>query len=271
MEKIRRLGLLWHPGKQSAADLAQKTAAACRAAGIESVAAEEEDADMIAVLGGDGSILRALRLTQGRIRPLLGVNMGHMGFLAECAPEAVEEAVKRLAAGEYRLEERMLLRVECGGAAPVTALNDVAVSRGVCQSVLQAEVRVDGQEAAQYAGDGLVIASPTGSTAYSLSAGGPVVTPNMECIVISPVCPHTFSARPMVVSGESAVEARLQPRSGEGTVMVCIDGAAGVMMDQAAVRVSRARERLPFVRFEEDRFFASLRGKLSLWGGMGNT
>ena len=165
MEKIRRLGLLWHPGKQSAADLAQKTAAACRAAGIEPVAAEEEDADMIAVLGGDGSILRALRLTQGRIRPLLGVNMGHMGFLAECAPEAVEEAVKRLAAGEYRLEERMLLRVECGGAAPVTALNDVAVSRGVCQSVLQAEVRVDGQEAAQYAGDGLVIASPTGSTA----------------------------------------------------------------------------------------------------------
>lgn len=270
-KKIQKLGLILHPAKPEAAELALHMAQACRRAGVEPVEGETADADVIAVLGGDGTILRALGMMQGCVRPVLGVNLGHMGFLTECAPQAAEEAVRRLAQGEYRLETRMLLRVTCGENAPTLALNDVAVSRGICQSVLNARVRVDGQPAAEFAGDGLVIASPTGSTAYSISAGGPVVTPNMECIVISPVCPHTFSARPMVVSGESLVEAEIAPRSGEGAVMVSVDGAPGKMMEYASVRVERAQERLPFVRFEEDRFFESLRGKLSLWGGMGNS
>lgn len=274
-KQIERLGMLVHPEKPEAARLARRLAEICREKGPALVPVDSRnasalaDVDVVAVLGGDGTILRALRLMGERMVPVLGVNLGTMGFLAECAPEALEEAVRRLAAGDYRLEERMLLRVEREGGERALALNDVVVSRGACQRVLQADVTVDGQAAARFSGDGLVISSPTGSTAYSLSAGGPVVVPQLDCIVLAPVCPHTFSARPMVVSGESQIEAALAPRGAGGRLMLSIDGGDGIALERAVIRVRRARERLPFVRFGENRFFSSLRGKLSLWSGSG--
>lgn len=274
-KQIERLGMLVHPEKPEAARLARRLAEICREKGPALVPVDSRnasalaDVDVVAVLGGDGTILRALRLMGERMVPVLGVNLGTMGFLAECAPEALEEAVRRLAAGDYRLEERMLLRVEREGGERALALNDVVVSRGACQRVLQADVTVDGQAAARFSGDGLVISSPTGSTAYSLSAGGPVVVPQLDCIVLAPVCPHTFSARPMVVSGKSQIEAALAPRGAGGRLMLSIDGGDGIALERAVIRVRRAQERLPFVRFGENRFFSSLRGKLSLWSGSG--
>lgn len=274
-KQIERLGMLVHPEKPEAARLARRLAEICREKGPALVPVDSRnasalaDVDVVAVLGGDGTILRALRLMCEKMVPVLGVNLGTMGFLAECAPEALEEAVRRLAAGDYRLEERMLLRVEREGGERALALNDVVVSRGACQRVLQADVTVDGQAAARFSGDGLVISSPTGSTAYSLSAGGPVVVPQLDCIVLAPVCPHTFSARPMVVSGESQIEAALAPRGAGGRLMLSIDGGDGIALERAVIRVQRAQERLPFVRFGENRFFSSLRGKLSLWSGSG--
>lgn len=274
-KQIERLGMLVHPEKPEAARLARRLAEICREKGPALVPVDSRnasalaDVDVVAVLGGDGTILRALRLMGEKMIPVLGVNLGTMGFLAECAPEALEEAVRRLAAGDYRLEERMLLRVEREGGERALALNDVVVSRGACQRVLQADVTVDGQAAARFSGDGLVISSPTGSTAYSLSAGGPVVVPQLDCIVLAPVCPHTFSARPMVVSGESQIETALAPRGAGGRLMLSIDGGDGIALERAVIRVRRAQERLPFVRFGENRFFSSLRGKLSLWSGSG--
>lgn len=274
-KQIERLGMLVHPEKPDAARLARRLAEICREKGPALVPVDSRnasalaDVDVVAVLGGDGTILRVLRLMGEKMVPVLGVNLGTMGFLAECAPEALEEAVRRLAAGDYRLEERMLLRVEREGGERALALNDVVVSRGACQRVLQADVTVDGQAAARFSGDGLVISSPTGSTAYSLSAGGPVVVPQLDCIVLAPVCPHTFSARPMVVSGESQIEAALAPRGAGGRLMLSIDGGDGIALERAVIRVRRAQERLPFVRFGENRFFSSLRGKLSLWSGSG--
>ena len=274
-KQIERLGMLVHPEKPEAARLARRLAEICREKGPALVPVDSgrasalADVDVVAVLGGDGTILRVLRLMGEKMVPVLGVNLGTMGFLAECAPEALEEAVRRLAAGDYRLEERMLLRVEREGGERALALNDVVVSRGACQRVLQADVTVDGQAAARFSGDGLVISSPTGSTAYSLSAGGPVVVPQLDCIVLAPVCPHTFSARPMVVSGESQIEAALAPRGAGGRLMLSIDGGDGIALERAVIRVRRAQERLPFVRFGENRFFSSLRGKLSLWSGSG--
>lgn len=274
-KQIERLGMLVHPEKPEAARLARRLAEICREKGPALVPVDSRnasalaDVDVVAVLGGDGTILRVLRLMGEKMVPVLGVNLGTMGFLAECAPEALEEAVRRLAAGDYRLEERMLLRVEREGGECALALNDVVVSRGACQRVLQADVTVDGQAAARFSGDGLVISSPTGSTAYSLSAGGPVVVPQLDCIVLAPVCPHTFSARPMVVSGESQIEAALAPRGAGGRLMLSIDGGDGIALERAVIRVRRAQERLPFVRFGENRFFSSLRGKLSLWSGSG--
>ena len=274
-KQIERLGMLVHPEKPEAARLARRLAEICREKGPALVPVDSRnasalaDVDVVAVLGGDGTILRALRLMGEKMVPVLGVNLGTMGFLAECAPEALEEAVRRLAAGDYRLEERMLLRVEREGGESSLALNDVVVSRGACQRVLQADVTVDGQAAARFSGDGLVISSPTGSTAYSLSAGGPVVVPQLDCIVLAPDCPHTFSARPMVVSGDSQIDAALAPRGAGGRLMLSIDGGDGIALERAVIRVRRAQERLPFVRFGENRFFSSLRGKLSLWSGSG--
>ena len=274
-KQIERLGMLVHPEKPEAARLARRLAEICREKGPALVPVDSRnasalaDVDVVAVLGGDGTILRALRLMDEKMVPVLGVNLGTRGFLAECAPDALEEAVRRLAAGDYRLEERMLLRVEREGGERALALNDVVVSRGACQRVLQADVTVDGQAAARFSGDGLVISSPTGSTAYSLSAGGPVVVPQLDCIVLAPVCPHTFSARPMVVSGESQIEAALAPRGAGGRLMLSIDGGDGIALERAVIRVRRAQERLPFVRFGENRFFSSMRGKLSLWSGSG--
>ena len=270
--RIGRLGILLHPAKAEARALAGEVCDACRHVGMEAVAIGaatqlDEQIDAVAVLGGDGTILRALRLMHGRMLPVLGVNLGTMGFLAECAPEGVVEAVAHLARGEYRTDERMLLRVSSEGLSDCLALNDVAISRGSCQRVVRAEIFVNGQPAAAFDGDGAVIASPTGSTAYSLSAGGPVVAPDVECIVLSPICPHTFSARPMVISASSQISAEFSPRSGEGELMLSVDGDAGVVMRSASLLVRRAQERLPFIRLYDDSFFSLLRGKLSLWGG----
>lgn len=272
-EKISRLGILLHPTKTAAKTLATEVMSACSAVGMSVVFADSADsddlsrADAIAVLGGDGTILRALRLMNGRMRPVLGVNLGTMGFLAECAPDSVREAMARLARGEYRVDERMLLRVECEGMQSALALNDVVVNRGSCQRVMYTEIFVNGQSAAAFSGDGAVIASPTGSTAYSLSAGGPVLAPDVECIVLSPVCPHTLSARPMVVSASSEIRADFNPREAEGELMLSVDGAAGVVMREASVFVRRAQERLPFIRLSDEGFFTLLREKLSFWGG----
>ena len=163
--RIGRLGILLHPAKAEARALAGEVCDACRHVGMEAVAIGaatqlDEQIDAVAVLGGDGTILRALRLMHGRMLPVLGVNLGTMGFLAECAPEGVVEAVARLARGEYRTDERMRLRVSSEGLSDCLALNDVAISRGSCQRVVRAEIFVNGQPAAAFDGDGAVIASP---------------------------------------------------------------------------------------------------------------
>lgn len=272
-KQIKRLAILLHPVKAAAKDLAADVVAACGEAGIEAffVGPEEykrlSDAQAVIVLGGDGTILRALRLMREGILPVLGVNLGTLGFLAECAPESAREAVARLARGEYALEERMLLRVSCAREESVFALNDVVVTRGSCQGVICAEILVNSRPAASFSGDGAVIASPTGSTAYSLAAGGPILAPETECVVLTPVSPHTLSARPVVVSASGEITAHFVPRNTDGELTVAVDGRTLVSAREVCIRVTRAEERLPFIRLNGENYFGLLREKLSLWGG----
>ncbi len=282
--KIQTLGLLLNPTKPESLALVPRVEAACEAAGIRllaepsapcegkcaaSMEALMRDADALLVLGGDGTILRAVALMGDRLLPVLGVNLGMLGFLAESVPEELDEAVLRLAEGRYRLERRMLLEAWVDGVpGRYTALNDVVVTRGSFTRVLQADAYVDGALAARYAGDGCVIASPTGSTAYSLSAGGPIVAPGLDTIILSPICPHTLSSRPMVVSAGSCVRMEFRPRGEGGGILLSVDGAeCHILRDRTVLHVRRSDKELPFVRFGEDRFFELLRSKLSKWGG----
>ncbi|MCL1965449.1 MAG: NAD(+)/NADH kinase [Firmicutes bacterium] len=281
--KIKTLGLLVHPANLMGKGLVPDVARACEKAGLTlmmeptaaaagPVYAMEEfvrEADALLVLGGDGTILRAVRYMGEQIRPVLGINIGTLGFLAECVPEALQTCVDRLAAGEFALEQRMLLHARLrDDAAIYTALNDVVVTRGSFTRVIQSDAYVDGVLAARYSGDGTVIASPTGSTAYSLSAGGPVVAPGLECFIVAPICPHTLSSRPMVISAVSQVRLLFTPRGDDGGMLLSVDGAqCRILHEVTEINIRRSERTLPFVRFGEDRFFEMLRTKLSKWGG----
>lgn len=280
--KIQTIGLFINPLKEEARRLVPQVVTACSAAGLtllaEPIAQVPEatvtiddivsGSDVIMVLGGDGTILRAISCMRNQYKPILGINLGTLGFLAECMPNEMAKALALLAAGDFWLEKRMLLHMRIEGESTVyTALNDVVVSRGSFPRMIQADVYVDGQLAARYDGDGAVLATPTGSTAYSLSAGGPIVAPNMDCFVLSPICPHTLSSRPMVVSAASHIRVSLKPRGEDGGMLLAVDGAQSRILHEAtSLHIRRSERTLPFVRFGGDRFFELLRNKLSRWG-----
>ena len=203
-----------------------------------------EKVDLMIVLGGDGTLLAVARAIGGRPVPILGVNLGTLGFLAETAQEELFEALEEVLAGRFLLERRMRLEVAVERTGEVIgsylALNDAVLARTALSRVVDLEVRADGAEVATYFGDGLIVATPTGSSAYSLSAGGPLVLPGVEAIVLTPICPHTLTQRPLVLPHTCHVEVRVHdPR--DGNVQLTVDGQVGSELrehDRVAVRRS---------------------------------
>lgn len=283
-ERVRTLGLLVNPVKAQPVSFVLAAEKACRDAGIElmpgpmveagslasySLEDMKQHADAMLVLGGDGTILHAVGDMMPSPLPVLGINLGTLGFLAECAPEALPQAIERLATGDFRLEQRMLLEASVQGEPHrFTALNDIVVSRGSFARMVQAEAFVDSHLATRFAGDGCVIATPTGSTAYSLSAGGPIVSPGLSCFVIAPICPHTLSSRPMVIPAEATLRIALATRADlDGGMLLCVDGTQRLVLRETTVlTIKRCAQSLSFIRFGADRFFHNLRAKLTQWG-----
>jgi NAD+ kinase len=235
-----------------------------------SVAAPEDFArhvDVVAVFGGDGTLLYAARLVAASGTPILGVNLGSLGFLTEVKVEEMELAFHRLLAGNYRLEERKLLEIEVlreqRQVAQFLALNDAVINKGALARIIELEVTANNDVVMLIRADGLIVSSPTGSTAYSLSAGGPILYPTLEAFIVTPICPHTLSNRPVVVPDEIVMGVNLR----HGTdVMLTIDGQVGVPLlpnDQLSIRKSSAVVRL--VQATETTFFRLLREKLK-WG-----
>ncbi len=227
------------------------------------------DTDLVVIAGGDGTLLSMARVAAPLGVPILGVNLGSLGFLTEIRIEDLFEEFERVLAGDFAIEERRMLRMRMyRGKRRVgeqIALNDVVVAKSEIARMVNLDVRVDDQRVAEYTSDGLIVATPTGSTAYSLSAGGPVLDPRLSAFVVTPICPHTLAFRPLVVPGDVAVEIRLRPTSHEG-VMVTIDGQVGVPMqhgDRLVVDQHPARAKL--VRVAGRSFFEVLRRKLH-WG-----
>src|SRR5487761_275550 len=183
-----------------------------------------QGAELVIVLGGDGTLLRAAELARPAGAPLIGVNLGHVGFLAEAEPDGLAQTVDRLLAGDYRVEERMTLDVVARDngtqIASTWALNEVSVEKAARERMVEVVIEVDGRPLSRWGCDGVVCATPTGSTAYAFSAGGPVVWPEVEALLLVPLTAHALFARPLVISPRSQVAVEIDPR-GFPAVLVC--------------------------------------------------
>jgi NAD+ kinase len=225
-----------------------------------------DGADMVVAFGGDGTILWAARVVGSRGIPILGVNLGKLGFLAEFSPDDMEQAITDLAQGHYRVEERLALQGVCPAdqSRTYTAVNDFVLDKSRSSRLIDVEVHIDGAFAVTYRGDGLIISTPTGSTAYALSNGGPIVTPDSDVIGITPISPHTLSGRPLVVP--RTCEIRVLVHAAGPEVLFSADGQEEALLASPAEVVVRAAPfPLRLVRRMDRTYYDVLRAKL-LWG-----
>ncbi|HXY69230.1 MAG TPA: NAD(+)/NADH kinase [Gemmatimonadales bacterium] len=226
--------------------------------------------DMLISLGGDGTLLRGARLACLRGIPILGINLGRVGFLAGAGPETAVETLRHVVRGEYTIESRLALSARVGDAGEdCLAVNDVVIHKGGIARLIRIAVAVDGQEVGVYTSDGIIVATPTGSTAYSMSAGGPIVVPGVDALVVTAICPHTLAVRPLVVSAGSRLALRvLEPVPAPDELMVSIDGQVTARLAPAQeVTVVRATRPVLLARPGAETFFVRLREKLQ-WGDL---
>ena len=222
--------------------------------------------DLIVVLGGDGTLMSVARAQEEPV-PILGVNLGTLGFLAEISRTELYPSLMEILAGRFETESRSLLEVELereGEVVSYRALNDVVLTKSALARIIDLRIEVDERLVARYRSDGLILSTPTGSTAYNLSAGGPIAYPSLPVVILTPICPHTLSHRPLVIPDSSQIVVTLETRSEE--VFLTLDGQEGMPMqykDRVHVRSSSQQARL--VRIRGNSFYDSLRGKLR-WG-----
>ncbi len=286
-DKIRRVGLVANVEKQTCRAVVQQAARLIRASGripladaataqlaglkcatAPDAAAVALDADLLLVFGGDGTMLRAARDTAGSRTPLLGVNLGGLGFLTAIPARDFARGLREVWAGKFSIESRPLIQAS-GSASGRTlaraALNDFVVSRGSGSRLIELEVTVDGEELTRYRCDGLVVSSPTGSTAYSLAAGGAIVSPSAEVFTLTPICPHTLSNRSVVVGLGSVIGIRAL--GGRSETILSADGEMLAPLTAGErVFIRRDDRKVRLAHLAGASFFKTLRQKLS-WSG----
>ncbi|HSR49940.1 MAG TPA: NAD(+)/NADH kinase [Acidobacteriota bacterium] len=226
-----------------------------------------EESDFLVVFGGDGTMLSAARSVGASGTPILGVNMGSLGFLTSVRPEELYPALEKVLANDYFLDRRALLKAEVytDGDEPEVyhALNDVVINKGTLARIISMHVTLDDDPITEYLADGLIISTPTGSTAYSLSAGGPILYPELEAFIVTPICPHTLTNRPIVAPSDRAIRVTL--KQGED-VTLTIDGQVGVELNPGAeVVCTRSERHIDLLQPGDKTFFDVLRDKLK-WG-----
>jgi NAD+ kinase len=279
---IRRIGVVGNPGRDGLPGALARVHKAIAKHSLELVAdvelrdgdlsAELDPAsiDLLVTLGGDGTLLAGARLVAAHDVPVLGVNLGHLGFLTSVPEEQLDDAIDRVAADDYVLDRRFMLEARVrdrgGEGEAFIALNDAVLHKGGLARMLRISVHVrvgdePDLEVGTYSADGIIVSTPTGSTAYSLSAGGPIVVPSVDCIVATPICPHTLAARPLVFDANSVIT--IEARSPGAEVILTVDGQDGASLEEGqALVVRRAREAVSLVRFSGQSFFSTLREKL---------
>lgn len=232
-------------------------------------AGDDFEADMVLSIGGDGTFLKAASQVGHRQIPILGINTGRLGFLADVSPEEMEATFDEIQRGEYRVEHRSVLEVKTEGQAlkgyPF-GLNEVAVLKRDSSSMISIHASVDGNYLTTYQADGLVIATPTGSTAYSLSVGGPIIVPNSRTISITPVAPHSLNIRPLVINDDSVITLDVESRS--HNFLIAIDGRSETSREGCRLHIRKADYKVAVVKRRSHTCFDTLRQKL-MWGADG--
>jgi NAD+ kinase len=288
-ENIQRVGVIGNSEKISGAgataiqQAARLIAAAGRKlysdpltsnlAGLKGVVCQDaatltREVDLLLVFGGDGTILRVAREIAGSRTPILGINIGGLGFLTGVPSAGLGPALKRVWNGEFRFETRVLIQVEgrgCGRLVAQTALNDIVISRGTTSRLIELDVHVDGAPLTRYRCDGLIISSPTGSTAYSLAAGGAVVFPTAEVLALTPICPHTLSNRSLILPLTARIEATvISPRP--ATILSADGQVVSELATGDCLQISRSRRGVRLMQLADSSFCDTLRQKLH-WRG----
>ncbi|QMU56558.1 MAG: NAD(+) kinase [Candidatus Mycalebacterium zealandia] len=244
-----------------------------KASGISSGLAEAKKipslADMVFSLGGDGTFLSAARLLSRSNTPMLGINLGGLGFLAECKVDEVGKMMKKIASGDYDIERRSMfaVRVEKNGSKVFSgeALNEIVVNGGKATKIIDLELHIDGSHITTFKADGMICSTPTGSTGYSLSAGGPVVHPTLPLTVITPICPHTLANRPLVVSNKTEIRFRCPPNARARELNATLDGQIDFLVGPAMeVVVTKSKSSINLVKSPFMDYFTILKTKL-MW------
>jgi NAD+ kinase len=223
------------------------------------------DVSLVAVLGGDGTLLSVARAMGAKQIPILGVNLGSLGFLTDVALQHLYQTLESVLSGEATIDSRMMLQAELlrkeETLTSEVVLNDVVITKGAIARIIEVGVEIDQQFVANVRADGLIVSTPTGSTAYSLAAGGPILHPNLDAIILTPICPHTLTQRPVVVSNEAKIELTLRGNSEE--VYVTFDGqSSNPMQPGDLIRVRQSRHQVKLVSPPGKNYFQVLRHKL---------
>lgn len=280
------IGLVAHAGKPGAAALVQKVLDAFAGRGVtpeletqtaalvgqqssHTTADLGRSCDLVVVLGGDGTMLQVVHDLGSNVTPVFGINLGSLGFLTCLSSSDYNEAVDAVCSGNFSLSQRRLLQVDVERDGQLIAqrrgLNDAVISRGSLSRLIRLETRIDGGVLTEYSADGLIVATPTGSTAYSLAAGGPLIMPDSGVFVITPISPHVLTNRSMIVGDDSAIE--IHPRKAEAEVFLTVDGLELQRILQGdVIRIRRAESSLPLATLPGTTFFEVLRQKLR-WSG----
>src|ERR1700676_4977785 len=285
---IKRIGIISRPRRADLAVVVPALLKGLEARGIQAVYDEEsatsldpaaaskgqardhlaKSSDLLLVLGGDGTLLAASRVAAPHGIPILPVNLGSLGFLTSFTVEELYPALEETLAGRSSMSERVMLQVEHLRAGAVLdrqhVLNDAVVNKSALARMIELELYIDGDFVCRYRADGFVLATPTGSTAYSLSAGGPIVHPAVEAFVITPICPHTLTDRPVVVRDSSSIELKLAGNA--ESVFLTLDGQKGIpMQSEDRIRLTRSPQCLKLIQPPKKSYFEILRNKLK-WG-----
>ncbi|MBQ2699641.1 MAG: NAD(+)/NADH kinase [Clostridia bacterium] len=277
--KVCSIGLMVHPGRADSLAKAQQILSSFQKVGITAAVEpwvndglplklpdiDAMSCDAMVSLGGDGTFLRSAQIAIQREIPLLGINLGRVGFLTEVELSQVDQAAMQMAEGNFSIEKRMILSVQVNDEKPRLALNDAVISRGGHSRLITIDAHISKDQIGRYIADGVIVATPTGSTGYSLSAGGPIISPGVPCMVITPICAHSLQHRPVVVPEDANVHLHLRCEKQQG-ITLTIDGQDAQRLEGSdRVAVSRASEDLQLIRFKEPHFFSLVREKLSQW------
>lgn len=264
---MKRAGLFRHVHRPEAATTAAWLSERLAAKGVEAVdvteGADDGPLDIVFVLGGDGTLLRAADALAPTGAPLLGVNFGHLGFLSELERAELEDGVARVLSQGFDVEERLVLEAEVPGSGTVRGLNDVVVAKTTIGRAIRLGISVAGEQVVAWAADGVIVATSTGSTAYSFSAGGPIVSPRIDCLLVTPVAPHGAFARSLVVPSDEQVSLLVLPDADEAALSA--DGGPALPLSSGTiVTVRAAADRVRLAKLDPAPFWALVRDKFRL-------